>query len=61
MAPRCCTLFLLKLKPTGFSAGFDQFGLEVGYVWPLGTIGAEDDDLSATVVAPCLWEHGKYV
>ena len=56
MAPHCCALFLLNLKPMGFSASFDQFGLEVGYVWLLGTIGAEEDDLSPTVVARHFWD-----
>ena len=61
MAPHCCTLCLLNLKPMGFLAGFDQFGLEVEYVWLLGTLRAEEDDLSSTVVAVCLLEQGKNV
>ena len=39
-------------------ADFDWFGLEGAIC--LGTIGAEEDNLSLTVVAPRPWEQGKH-
>ena len=48
--PHCHIIFPFKLEPKALTADFDWFGLEGAIC--LGTIEAEEDDLSPTVVTP---------